>query len=140
MLVGDDADRADLRTLIEAVVASHQREEQPRLVLAGPAIIVGPKTAANLAMAIHELATNAAKYGALSGEKGTVTVNWTFDGPRLRLVWQERGGPPVEPASQRGFGSVLLTKALFPAPNASRLTFDADGVRYELFIADDIAV
>jgi two-component sensor histidine kinase len=66
-------------------------------------------------MAVHELATNAAKYGAFSDENGTVSIRWEAAKPEkdhLTIDWVERGGPPVTPPDQRGFGSNLLEKAL----------------------------
>jgi two-component sensor histidine kinase len=66
-------------------------------------------------MIVHEMATNAAKYGALSNEAGTVMLDWevTSDAPkpRLRLIWTERGGPPVTAPVQRGFGSRLIERS-----------------------------
>jgi len=76
---------------------------------------VSPKTALSLALAIHELATNAAKYGALSSEAGEVAVAWDIaegEPRRLRLTWEERGGPPVAPPARRGFGSRLIEEGL----------------------------
>ena len=69
-----------------------------------------------LAMALHELATNAAKYGALSDSQGRVALSWTVTGSgpdrRLRLDWTERDGPPVSPPARRGFGSRLIQSGL----------------------------
>lgn len=81
----------------------------------GPPIVLSPKRAVTIALALHELATNAAKYGALSGETGVVTVTWSLAGDppdRLTLCWEERGGPPVEPPARRGFGTRMIDEAL----------------------------
>jgi two-component sensor histidine kinase len=78
-------------------------------------IRVPPKEAVSIAMALHELCTNARKYGALSSESAHINMNWAWiDGPepRLQLRWQEIGGPRVEPPSRCGFGSMLLERTL----------------------------
>jgi len=65
-----------------------------------------------LGLAMHELATNAVKYGALSGPEGTVSVRWSLDGGVLRLTWTESGGPPVTAPVRRGFGARMLEQGL----------------------------
>ncbi|MBX3479503.1 MAG: PAS domain S-box protein [Caulobacter sp.] len=77
-------------------------------------VTLGPKAAVALGMAFHELATNAAKYGPLSGAKGRVVIRWrpVGDGERLELVWREEGGPPVVAPDRTGFGSRLLEQGL----------------------------
>jgi two-component sensor histidine kinase/PAS domain-containing protein len=80
--------------------------------LRGPAITVSPQAAAALNMAFHELATNAAKYGALSVSGGQVLVTWTPDPTELSLSWTESGGPPVSPPTRRGFGSQVVERSL----------------------------
>jgi PAS domain S-box-containing protein len=83
--------------------------------LNGPRILMSPKRAVSIAMALHELCTNARKYGALSTDKGQVKVDWwtTDDArPQLWIRWHESGGPPVSPPTRRGFGSVLLERTL----------------------------
>ncbi|MBS0335174.1 MAG: PAS domain-containing protein [Proteobacteria bacterium] len=91
--------------------------EADRTSLDGPAVRLGARTAISLSMALHELATNARKYGAWSRPEGRVTVAWstTADprgGERLALEWRERGGPPVKPPAGRGFGSRLIERGL----------------------------
>lgn len=82
----------------------------------GPEAPLGPKTAVSIAMALHELCTNAAKYGALSRPEGLIEVSWRLDGGeaerRLNLEWRERGGPAVAPPGRRGFGSRMIERAL----------------------------
>jgi two-component sensor histidine kinase len=66
-------------------------------------------------MSLHELATNAAKYGALSSNEGRVELRWVIDGDtgsRLRMIWSERGGPLVKPPSRKGFGTRLIQRGL----------------------------
>jgi two-component sensor histidine kinase len=81
----------------------------------GPDIRLLPKSALAVAMAVHELATNAAKYGALSNGSGRISVRWTIaehDAPRLQIVWTETGGPKVAAPSSKGFGSRLIERGL----------------------------
>jgi len=89
------------------------------------------------ALAIHELCTNAAKYGALSAERGRVAVDWSFedgaDGPRLRLAWSESGGPAVVAPETRGFGSRLLERGLSAELRGRvRLRFPPEGLVCEM--------
>jgi PAS domain S-box-containing protein len=89
--------------------------ETCRIQLGGPHVRITAKQTQALAMAMHELATNAAKYGALSNDEGTVHVDWTFDRAdhsRFGLVWKESGGPDVIAPSRRGFGTTMLTRIL----------------------------
>ena len=87
-----------------------------RVSIKGPNVWLTPKQALALSMTLHELATNATKYGALSNDAGTVQVNWTvvpFDGTReLELTWNEQGGPPVSPPTRKGFGTRLIQRNL----------------------------
>ena len=83
-----------------------------RFTIRGDAVRCRPKQALALGMAFHELATNAAKYGALSNGTGHVEIAWTVEGGRLRLCWQELGGPPVQPPSRAGFGSRLIERGM----------------------------
>jgi PAS domain S-box-containing protein len=87
-----------------------------RFELVGPAIRLSPRTALSLSMALHELATNAVKYGALSVSEGRIVIQWDLaPGPaaeRLDLTWTEHDGPPVKPPTQRGFGSRLIERGL----------------------------
>ena len=86
-----------------------------RFDLSGPDIRIGPKAAVSLALGLHELATNAVKYGALSRDAGQVSVEWQVsDGTpaMFRLTWRERGGPEVVPPSRKGFGSRLVRQGL----------------------------
>ncbi len=103
-----------------------------RVVLQGPAIDLPSDVAVPIGMAIHELTTNAAKYGALSNRTGRVTVAWELEpvGPAgtLRLTWRETGGPPVSPPRRQGFGSRLLHRVLITQVQAEvRTDYAPDG-------------
>jgi two-component sensor histidine kinase len=83
-------------------------------------------------MILHELGTNAVKYGALCGEAGTVEVTWVIaaeeSSRQLRLEWRERGGPPVAKPTRKGFGSTLISKALSGNSGSAELDFSPSGV------------
>ncbi|MEQ1756427.1 MAG: HWE histidine kinase domain-containing protein [Micropepsaceae bacterium] len=87
-----------------------------RLDISGDNIRVSPKTALALGIALHELATNAAKYGAFSNQSGSIAIKWSLGAhsgeQRLILHWQEKGGPPVVPPTRKGFGSRVLIRGL----------------------------
>ena len=104
-----------------------------RFELIGPAVRLSPRAALSLSMALHELATNAVKYGALSTPAGRVTLQWDLTpGPgaeRLDLTWTESGGPPVTPPTQRGFGSRLIERGLAAELSGeAAIRFEPDGV------------
>ncbi len=104
-----------------------------RFELSGPSIRLSPKTALSLSMALHELATNAMKYGALSTPEGRIRVAWGLapdpGAARLELTWTERGGPPVKPPTDRGFGSRLIERGLAAELSGSAaIDFQPDGV------------
>ncbi|HWA63090.1 MAG TPA: HWE histidine kinase domain-containing protein, partial [Caulobacteraceae bacterium] len=107
----------------------------------GPEIVLNPRATNALTLALHELATNAVKYGALSTEAGRVDVTWSpLAEGGFELVWQERNGPPVSPPTRRGFGSTLLEKVTGRELGGSAtLEFRADGVR-ATFRADATAL
>jgi two-component sensor histidine kinase len=91
-------------------------------------LTVGGEVAAGLALLLHEMATNAVKYGALSKAKGRVALRAEGAGPGMAaLHWRERGGPPVEPAERRGFGSRLLQAALRPQGGKVESAFEREG-------------
>ncbi|MCJ2035577.1 GAF domain-containing protein [Methylobacterium sp. J-068] len=87
-----------------------------RITYEGPDIQVGGPAALSLGLMLHELSTNAAKYGALSRPEGRVSITWSVDGedgePMVHLAWRESGGPPVSPPSRKGFGSRLIERGL----------------------------
>lgn len=105
--------------------------DQERFTLSGPPVWIAPRAALALALALHELGTNAAKYGALSRDGGRVDVGWreTGDG-KLIVEWKERGGPPVTPPARRGFGSRLIEQGLAgDLGGAAEIAFEPDGLR-----------
>jgi len=100
-----------------------------RITFGGPETLLAPSATVTLTLALHELATNAAKYGALASDGGVVEVHWTVDEDRLTLVWRERGGAPVTKPKQTGFGTRLLERAVARDLAASvTIDFDPAGV------------
>ena len=81
--------------------------------VAGPPIMLAPLAAQNIGLALHELATNAMKYGALSSPEGRIMIRWDVDDrqrpKKFRLSWHEKGGPPVNPPTHQGFGHTVLS-------------------------------
>ena len=103
----------DVRTLIEREVLSFSGADQT--ALHGESIRIVPKVAMSLAMVLHELATNAMKYGALSVPTGRVDISWARldkSHPTLQITWRETGGPPVRPPASKGFGTTLIERSL----------------------------
>jgi two-component sensor histidine kinase len=97
---------AEIGKLIDEELAPYSRGGQIRL--AGAEVQLQPATAQTLALALHELVTNSAKYGALSVLSGQLSITWDVDGDMLALSWEETGGPLVRPPTSRGFGTRSL--------------------------------
>lgn len=114
LLTRENWEGAELHEIASRLVDLHGGAA--RFELSGPAIRLSPKTALSLSMALHELATNAMKYGALSTPEGRVRIAWDLasapGAARLDLTWTETGGPPVTPPATRGFGSRLIERGL----------------------------
>ena len=109
-------EKAPLSEIIGSSVQATAGAASTRVTSEGPEVIVSPQTAVSLAMALHELSTNAIKYGALSNADGSVAVTWTVsqngDEPRLRLDWKEVGGPAVAAPTRKGFGTRMIEHGL----------------------------
>jgi two-component sensor histidine kinase len=132
MLTETNWEAADIRAVVQAAVAPHL-DGGERFVIGGPAADVTAQQAMGLLLAIHELATNATKYGALSTESGQVLLSWTIDDRLLHLEWQERGGSPVVPPTSKGFGS-RLTERVVPTyfNGKASLSYPEEGLHYVL--------
>jgi two-component sensor histidine kinase len=125
---------ADVRDVVAQALGPFSQAQ--RVQMAGPEVRVAPRCALMLSMALHELATNAAKYGALSGSEGTIEIEWkcTEANPRrLLLVWKEFGGPPVISPAHRGFGARLIEQSFVAQLGGrAKLDFTSAGVIAEL--------
>ncbi|CAA9229802.1 MAG: diguanylate cyclase/phosphodiesterase (GGDEF & EAL domains) with PAS/PAC sensor(s) [uncultured Acetobacteraceae bacterium] len=117
ILLAGSAEAASMSALVRDATGPHDRGgDGARFRVSGPEIAVGAKAALMLALALHELSTNAAKYGALSSPGGTVDIGWSIAAgggePVVELVWRESGGPAVAPPRHEGFGTRLIGRAL----------------------------
>ncbi|MBX9883085.1 MAG: PAS domain-containing protein [Sphingomonas sp.] len=102
----------DLAAIVARELEPYAGATPDRCTASGPPVALAPETAQAFALVLHELATNAAKYGALSVTSGRVRIDWRIDQDQLVLRWQEEGGPPVVPPAGRGFGSRLIEQSV----------------------------
>ena len=108
---------------------SWRATEQSVFAPPAPTSCSPPDLAQALALIIHELGTNAAKYGALSSPNGVVTINWEVANEVVSLTWKESGGPAIETPSKVGFGSTLITSLLTPLKGSATMDFRPDRAR-----------
>lgn len=136
LLLQSDWGTTPVRALIEAELAPYAYEGGQTVTLSGPEVGLAPGDALSLGLAIHELATNAAKYGALGAPGGTVTVDWHRHSDGLvRIDWSEAGGPGVPAERGRGFGTDLLEKIVaHELGTPVDLRFEPDGVKCSLSV------
>jgi PAS domain S-box-containing protein len=126
---------ADLRDIVSAVVAPYRARAQDSITADGEDVTLSPRAALTLAMALHELTTNAAKYGALSTPSGRIEVGWRVvrepaQPPMLRLEWCERGGPAVVAPTRQGFGTRFIEGSVAAElQGTATLAFDPAGLR-----------
>jgi len=137
---------ADLRDIVEAAIAPHLARSQDQMIITGEPITVTPRVALTLALALHEMTTNAAKYGALSVAGGRVEVAWRVERkasppPVLRIEWRERGGPPVTVPKQQGFGTRFIVGSVASElQGKAQLDYDPAGFICTMDIPLDSAV
>ena len=134
VLTRENWEGASLYQVVAQAVAPYSSSGEDRLHLRGPHVRLQPRMALALAMVLQELATNAVKYGALSTETGEITIAWGLDredgADRIRLVWEERGGPLVRPPAHRGFGSRLIERSIAQdIEGSATLEFRPSGLR-----------
>ncbi|WP_295528291.1 HWE histidine kinase domain-containing protein [Novosphingobium sp. Chol11] len=127
---------ADLRAIVAESLQVHGGVDSSRFDVQGESVWIDAQTALAIAMAFHELGTNAIKYGALSVAHGRVAIRWHIDRagdvPRLTLSWTESGGPAVAARSHTGFGSILIEQAFAPhGSDVARVKFLPGGVVFE---------
>jgi len=107
--------------------------DQARFSVSGPDVRLTPQQALSIGMAIHELATNASKYGALSAQNGTVSIEWTASKARFELTWSEKGGPAVEQPDHQGFGLTLIKGEIeYRLRGKVETFFDSGGLKVEM--------
>jgi PAS domain S-box-containing protein len=139
VLTRESWDGADLRTLVETAIHPFQGPGPDAFQLSGPDMRVGPYAAISISLALHELATNAVKYGALSTPAGRVRIGWSVGADQVfRLEWIETGGPVVTPSDRRGFGSRLILQVLpDQLQGAAELEYRPAGIAFRLTASVD---
>jgi two-component sensor histidine kinase len=137
-------ENAELRELLTASLAPYAGASSNRIVLRGEDLVLRPRAVLTLAMAFHELTTNAAKYGALSVPGGRVEIVWRPEEENgrtvLRIGWFEQGGPPVAPPKRRGFGSRLIEGSIAAELGGSaRIDYAPEGLTCEMTMPMEMA-
>jgi two-component sensor histidine kinase len=112
LLAGSRWEGADLTRLVDEEFAPYRASGNERVRAQGPIVLLPPATAQTIALALHELATNAAKYGALSVDAGYVELIWRTEPGKLELVWTESCGPQITPPERRGYGSRAIVAGI----------------------------
>jgi PAS domain S-box-containing protein len=103
---------ASLNRLVDEELAPYRSSEFERITIAGPAVFLKPETAQIIALVLHELATNAVKYGSLSDPTGNVSLSWHCEQNTLSMQWRETGGPAVKPPTVKGYGTKVITASI----------------------------
>ena len=137
LLIADDWHGASLRMLVEQQLGGHAERIGEQIAIEGEDVMLKPEAVQNLGLALHELATNAQKYGSLSDPEGKVSIRWQFceEASKLRLTWQENGGPPVAPPQRSGFGRAMIETVVSRALEGDvNLSFPPKGVRCVILI------
>ena len=127
LLTRGSRDLASLGDLAAEVLHSRGMDKS-RSRIAGPQVLLPPQHALSVSVALHELFTNAVKYGAFANDQGLLDLGWTFGNSQVAIVWSEKGGPPVSKPSHRGFGSVLLERTLADIGGEASIDFDPTGI------------
>jgi PAS domain S-box-containing protein len=133
LLVKDSWHGTSFHDLVSAQMRPFSETNAGRLDATGPPIFLKPDAVQHLGLALHELATNASKHGALSGPQGEVSIRWQVDETedKVLICWSEKGGPPVTPPQRRGFGHVVIEQIVPRALNGSgMLDFSPAGVQW----------
>lgn len=138
LLVAEDGRGAWIADVVRSQLEPFGEVDGVRIVATGPAVFLTPEAAQNIGLALHELGTNATKYGALSVPEGVITVHWELGRVGIgrtcfRLMWREINGPKVTAPTRRGFGHVVLQRTTGQALQGKvNHEFAADGVRWTL--------
>jgi PAS domain S-box-containing protein len=131
---------AEMHELVTQELAPYRRGDGTRINIEGPKLVLEPNAAQIIAVVCHELATNAAKYGALSVDDGRIAVGWTTtpDG-RLSMRWNETGGPPVTTPTREGFGTRVVGKMVQQSKGEVRFDWRPEGLACEVTMLVDMA-
>jgi two-component sensor histidine kinase len=127
---------ASFKGLVEAEAAAYLGRKAERVLVTGPDALLEPQAFTTVALVLHEMVTNSAKYGALSDSRGRVEISTKFDQlGRYAIGWLERGGPPVKTPTRRGFGSVIIERSIqYDLKGESQVVFEVAGVRADFVI------
>ena len=141
LLVQEGWHGAQLHQLIRSQLAQHLDGRAERVTVDGPAVALRPEAAQSLGLALHELVSNALRYGALSDARGRVSVTWRLrepsEGGGLEILWAEQGGPPVTSPQRSGLGRLVIERNLPRALDGeAELTFDPAGARFRVLVPD----
>jgi PAS domain S-box-containing protein len=124
---------AELSTIATREFAPYSQKSKTRVRINGPQVLLEPSAAQTIAVILHELATNAAKYGALSATNGQVDLQWSHEaGGRLHLRWTETGGPAVETPTRKGFGRRVIEQMITQLKGKTCFDWRADGLVCEI--------
>ena len=141
LLVHSEWRGVEIEALVRAQLAHFADLIGDRIMIDGPPLSVTPPAAQSIGMALHELATNAGKYGSLSNDHGSVTINWRLDDGQFSIGWIEQHGPRVKPPKRRGFGSTITsTVAAHSLGGEVELAYAASGVVWRLKCAANKAL
>jgi two-component sensor histidine kinase len=133
LLLTRNAEAAGMMDTIVNALRAHHEVDATLFELEGPDLALPADVTLSLSLVIHELCTNATKYGSLSVDGGKISVGWTLDGERVLLRWQESGGPEVVVPGAKGFGTALVARAFASKYQArSRFDFERSGLLFEL--------
>jgi two-component sensor histidine kinase len=125
LIIAAQGEGAELRDLLMVELGAY---EASRLLMAGPAVFLSAKLALSMTLLVHELATNAAKYGALAVESGVVSIHWSVSKHVLELFWRETGGLAVTRPTHHGFGLRLISGALEQFSGSTEMIFETSGL------------
>ena len=143
LLTGKDGKGAVLEDLVHTQIEPFVEGESKRLSVTGPAVVLDEPATQSIGLALHELATNAAKYGALSVPQGRVTIEWALEDAQngaspLHLKWRERNGPKVQEPTRKGFGHIVIERTLADSLQGKvTLEFAPKGLNWEAEIPPD---
>ncbi|MCC7347349.1 MAG: PAS domain-containing protein [Variibacter sp.] len=139
LLVQESWHGASLHELVRSQLGHHLDRQETQVSYEGPGVLLKPEAAQGLGLGLHELATNAAKYGALSTSQGRVDIRWrrlpASEGHGIEIVWSESGGPPVAAPQRRGFGSVVIERHVAKSLDSDvTLEFRPEGLRCRILV------
>jgi two-component sensor histidine kinase/CheY-like chemotaxis protein len=127
---------ANLNRLVDEELAPYRGSDGERLLISGPPVFLKPETAQIIALVLHELATNAAKYGALSHLKGQVALSWQWEQGKLDLQWAESGGPAVQTPITKGYGTKVISASVMQQlGGTAAFDWHPDGLKFAMSIA-----